>query len=146
MSLYNRCLLTIIKNDVEVDFLPKPLLEDIKLLHSLHQKWTNKLNLNIMYWSTFNELIEILEDTKRCADCDYASEKKNPICVFIWKKKYPTTYCDFHQLVTDYLRHKRRELLKIIWETNNVYWDEIDKVCKTSPQFADVLYHLRLIS
>ena len=38
MSLYNRCLVTIIKNDVEVDFLPKPLLEDIKLLHSLHQK------------------------------------------------------------------------------------------------------------
>ena len=134
ISLYKLCLLTIIKNDVEVDFLPKHLLEDIKLLHSLHQKWTNKLNLDIMYWSTFNELIEILQDTKICADCDYD-----------WDS-WPTTYCDFHQLVTDYLRHKRRELLKIIWETNNVYWDEIDKVRKTSPQFADVLYHLRLIS
>jgi len=52
----------------------------------------------------------------------------------------------FINLVTDYLKHKRRELLKIIWETNNVYWDEIDKVRKTSPQFADVLHHLGLIS
>ena len=81
-----------------------------------------------MYLSTRDELDEIRDDTRRCADCDWLN------------------YCDFHQLVTDYLRHKRRELLKIIWETNNVYWDEIDKVRKTSPQFADVLYHLRLIS
>ena len=133
MSLYNRCLVTIIKNYVEVDFLPKPLLEDIKLLHSLHQKWTNKWKCYKMYSSTLDELIEILQDTKRCADCDYTWDS--------WP-----TYCDFHQLVTDYLRHKRHELLKIIWQTNNVYWDEIDKVRKTSPQFADVLYHLRLIS
>ena len=112
MSLYNRCLLTIIKNNVEVDFLPKPLLEDIKLLHSLHQKWTNKLNLDIMYWSTFNELIEILQDTKICADCDYD-----------WDS-LPTTYCDFHQLVTDYLRHKCDKLLERSREIAWAYWYE----------------------
>ena len=86
-----------------------------------------------MYGSTIDELNEITYDTRRCTNC-----------YFTWDS-WPT-YCDFHQLVTDYLRHKRRELLKIIWETNNVYWDEIDKVRKTSPQFADVLHPLGLIS
>ena len=129
LSLYNKSLLTVINiENLAVNNLPKPILYEIGVIQSLHQKWTNKCIYYDMYLSTRDELDEIRDDTRRCADCDWLN------------------YCDFHQLVTDYLRHKRRELLKIIWETNNVYWDEIDKVRKTSPQFADVLYHLRLIS
>ena len=105
MSLYNRCLVTIIKNDVEVDFLPKPLLEDIKLLHSLHQKWTNKWKCYDRYCITEDELNEITYDTRRCADCYYTCGSRK-------------IYCDFHHLVRDYLSDKIMEFW-CYWETNN---------------------------
>ena len=107
LSLYNKSLLTVINiENLAVNNLPKPILYEIGVIQSLHQKWTNKCIYYDMYWSTRDELDEIRDDTRRCADCDWLN------------------YCDFHQLVTDYLRHKCDKLLERSREIAWAYWYE----------------------
>ena len=129
LSLYNKSLLTVINiENLAVNNLPKPILYEIGVIQSLHQKWTNKCIYYDMYLSTRDELDEIRDDTRRCADCDWLN------------------YCDFHQLVTDYLRHKRDKLLERSREIAWVYWYEKKKVYNAFPKFVDLVEYMRWMS
>ena len=128
LSLYNKCLLTVINNEnLPVHVLPKHILDEIGVIQSLHQKLTNKCIYYDMHWSTRDELNEIRDAARRCADCD-------------WIYRY--NYCDFHQLVTDYLRHKRDELLERSEEIAWAYWYEKKKVCDAFPKFVDLVEYM----
>ena len=131
MSLYNRCLVTIIKNDVEVDFLPKPLLEDIKLLQSLNASWNKrKLSYN-QYFLSLAGLAELTWETNTCCECENN---------FHWLDQ--DGQCFNHAYLISLAIHNQKELKLAYDIATSEYGDEKERCQKKSPELQEIIQNL----
>ena len=113
MSLYNRCLLTIIKNDVEVDVLPNPLLEGIKQLQSLHQTLNLRKQIYNLYYNSLSYIGQLILECLTCVECEQNCHSPEE-----------SGYCFTHSEMIDYKLAEQKVLKECSVNTATIYIQE----------------------
>ena len=100
LSLYNKSLLTVINNEnLPINNLPKPILYDVGLLQSLHQKLNQRKQTYNLYYNSLSYIGELTWDCLTCEDCGYS---------YTWPIE--TGYCFTHSQLIDTELEVQKEL------------------------------------